>query len=69
MKHTKTTLEVACNYLNWQGGTIHQVWDEYNKMTENKRNNFVSHLVKQVSDISDARTVLEFTRNRMKKGF
>ena len=40
----KTVLNLACNILGWQGGTIHQVLDNVCAMSNREANRFLSTL-------------------------
>ena len=55
----KTTLEIVCNVFGWQGGTIHQVIEEYKKISLGEKDKVCNALMraldkKELTDLSQA---------------
>ena len=61
----KTTLEYICKFYGWQGGTIHQAHEYFDKASLQERDKICRMLIDNMADISDLRTLQEFTNKRL----
>lgn len=61
----KTCLDAYCEVKGWQGGTIHQCKDDFDKASPEERDRICSYLVDNRADIDDLKTVSYFTSRRM----
>lgn len=60
-----TTLEAFCEKVGWQGGTIHQAQEHFDKSDQNERDQICGFLIDRLSEISDPRGVAWFTTRRL----
>ena len=61
----KTCLDAYCEIKGWQGGTIHQCYEDFDKASPQERDRICSYLVDNRSLIDDLKTVSYFTKRRM----
>lgn len=61
----KTMFHYFCKAVGWQGGTIHQAKEYFNKTPLHEQNKICSMLVGNLNDISDVENVRYFTDRRL----
>lgn len=61
----KTTLQLFCEALGWQGGTIHQAKDRFAIASLKEMDAICNHLMKNIQNCSDLETLQYFTNKRL----
>jgi hypothetical protein len=62
----KTTLEVFCKSVGWQGGTIHQAREHFNSSPMSEQDKICSAISREFSEIEDYLTAKWFMNQRVK---
>lgn len=62
-----TVIELWCNFKGYQGSTIHQVKEEFSKLSIDEMDRFCSVLSDRILSISDPRNARDLMNIRLNK--
>lgn len=60
-----TTLELFCQAMGWQGGTIHQAKERFAVASMQEMDKVCGLLADRIGEVSDPETACYFTRKRL----
>jgi hypothetical protein len=63
------TLGLYCKFRGWQGGTIHQAMEDFNRLPLKEKDKFCGILVDTMPDNTDLQGLKWFMENRNKHIF
>ena len=62
---TKTLLEVYCELKGWQGGTIHQMHEDFKQMSMREKDTLCGKMMDRKNDIFDYENISWFMKERL----